>query len=66
MIEGGKYHDSLEELFTLQNIAELTVIRYKVFTFDLDSKYPRNLNKPGRLFFFGFTHLCEFVNVALS
>ena len=22
MIEGGKYHDSLEELFTLQNIVE--------------------------------------------
>ena len=34
MIEGGKYHDSLEELFTLQNIAELRVISYKVFTFD--------------------------------
>ena len=44
MIEGGKYHDSLEELFTLQNIAELRVISYKVFTFDfgfnvLDSRF---------------------------
>ena len=26
-----KYPDSLEELFTLQNIAKLRVIRYKVF-----------------------------------
>ena len=44
MIEGGKYHDSLEELFTLQNIAELRVISYKVFIFDfgfnvLDSRF---------------------------
>ena len=27
------YPDSLKELFTLQNIADLTVIGYKVFTF---------------------------------
>ena len=40
MIEGGnsKYHDSLEELFILQNIADLKVIRYEVFTFDFEFK----------------------------
>ena len=33
MIEGGKHHDSLEELFTLQNTEELKVIvRYKLKT----------------------------------
>ena len=41
MIEGGKQHDSLEELFTLQNTEELKVIvRYKVFTFDFGFKSP--------------------------
>ena len=29
MIEGGNYHDSLEEFFTLQKIAESKVIRNK-------------------------------------
>ena len=29
MIEGGKYHDSLEEMFSLQNNAELQVISYE-------------------------------------
>ena len=33
MIEGGKYHDSLEELFTLQNIVE----RYSLSISDLKS-----------------------------
>ena len=32
--ENSNYHDSLEELFILQNIADLKVITYKVFTFD--------------------------------
>ena len=41
LIEGGKHHDSLEELFTLQNTEELKVIvRYKVFTFDFGFKSP--------------------------
>ena len=62
MIEGGKHHDSLEELFTLQNTEEL-----KVFTFDFGSKISRDLTKPRAFFyFFGFTHLCAAVNVALS
>ena len=64
MIEGGKYHDSLEELFTLQNIEELKVIiRFQVFTFDLGFKISRDLTKT--FLFFGFTHLCAFVNVTL-
>ena len=66
MIEGGKYHDSLEELFTLQNIEELKVIiRFQVFTFDLGFKISRDLTKPETFLFFGFTHLCAFVNVTL-
>ena len=66
MIEGGKYHDSLEELFTLQNTAELKLISYKIFTFDFGYKISRKLTKPGRFLCFGFTHLCAFVNVAVS
>ena len=67
MIEGRKHHDSLEELFTLQNTAELMVIvRYKVFTFDFGFKISRNLTKPGTFLFFGFPHLCTSVNIALS
>ena len=66
MIEGGKYHDSLEELFTLQNIEELKVIiRFQVFTFDLGFKISRDLTKPETFLLFGFTHLCAFVNVTL-
>ena len=40
MIEEGKvsWLYSLEELFILQNIADLKVIRYKVLTFDLGQK----------------------------
>lgn len=53
MIEGGKYHDSLEELFTLQNIAELRVISYKVFTFDFGFKITGDQTRS----FFGLTHL---------
>ena len=41
MIEGGKHHDSLEELFTVQNTEELkAIVRYKVFTFDFGFKSP--------------------------
>ena len=50
MIEGGEQHDSLEELFTLQNTEELKVIvRYKVFTFDFGFKSPETW--PNRKFF---------------
>ena len=67
MIEGGKHHDSLEELFTLQNTEELKVIvRYKVFTFDFGSKISRDLTNRELFYFFGFTHLCAALNVALS
>ena len=41
MIEGGKHHDLLEELFTVQNTEELkAIVRYKVFTFDFGFKSP--------------------------
>jgi len=40
MIEGGNYHDSLEELFTLQKIAESKVIRNKYSPSISDSKSP--------------------------
>ena len=40
MIEGGNYHDSLEELFTLQKIAESKVIRNKYSLSISDSKCP--------------------------
>ena len=51
-----KYLDSLEKLFTLQNIADLTVMGYKVFTLDFGVKISGDATKPGR-FYFGFTHL---------
>ena len=59
MIEGGKLlFDSLEELFILQNIADLKVIKYKVFIFNFGFKISRDLTKPDGFFlFFGFTHL---------
>ena len=68
MIEEGKYHDSLEELFTVQNIEELKVIiRYQVFTFDLGFKMSRDLTKRtvhGNFFIFRIqASLC---NAALS
>ena len=66
MIEGGKYHDSLEELFTLQNTAELKLISYKIFTFAFGFKISRELTKPGRFLCFRFTHFCAFANVAVS
>ena len=53
MIEGGKYHDSLEELFTIQNIEELKlIVRYQVFSLDLGFKTSRDLTKPGTFLFF--------------
>ena len=67
MIEGGEQHDSLEDLFALQNTEELKVIvRYKVFPFDFGFKISRDLTKPGAFLLFGFMHLCASVNVALS
>ena len=53
MIEGGnsKYHDLLEELFIPQNIADLKVIRYKVFTFDLGFKISGDFTTPGSFIF---------------
>ena len=55
MIEGGnsKHHDSLEELFILQNVADLKAIRYKVFTFDFGFKMSRDFTKRGRFIFVG-------------
>ena len=42
------YHDSLEELFIRQNIADLKVTRYKVFIFDFaEFKISGDLTKPG-------------------
>ena len=53
MTEGGneKYHDSQEEVFILQNIADLKAIRYKVFTFDFGFKLSRDFTNPGRFIF---------------
>ena len=57
MIKGGNsnYHDSLEELFILQNFAELKAIRYKVFTVDFGFKMSGD--QTGTFYIFGFTHL---------
>ena len=69
LIEGGKHHDSIEELFTLQNTEELKVIvKHKVFTFDFGFKISRDLTKPGPFSFF-WIHASLYVNsvnVALS
>ena len=53
MIEEGKskYHDSLEELLILQNIADLRVIRYKVAIFDFGFKMSGDFTKPGCFIF---------------
>ena len=55
-------------LFILQNIAELWVDIKKYSLPILDSKFPEIWLKSRRLSIscFGFTHLCAFVNVALS
>ena len=50
MIEGGNYHDSLEELFTLQKIAESKVIRNKYSLSISDSKCPETW--PNRYVFY--------------
>ena len=53
MIEGGKlWFDSLEELFILQNIADLKVIKYKVFIFNFGFKISRDLTKADGFFHF--------------
>ena len=67
MIEGGnsKYHDSLEELFILENIADLQAIRYKVFIhFRFRIQNVRRLHQTGTFYIFGFTHL-RLLNEAL-
>ena len=52
MIEGGKYLDSLEKLFTVQHIEELKIIiREQAFSLDLGVKISRDLTKPGPFFF---------------
>ena len=51
-----KYPDSLQELFALQNIADLKVIGYEIFTLDFEFKIFGDATKPGR-FYSGFTHL---------
>ena len=62
MIEGenSKYHDSYGELFILQNIADLKVIRYKVFTFDFGFKMSGDVTKPGRFIFLN-SRICAFI-----
>ena len=55
-LRAEKYPDSFQKLFTLQNISDLTVIEYKVFTLDFGFKISEDATKPGRLYF-GFTHL---------
>ena len=53
MIEGGKLlFDSLEELFILQNIADLKVIKHKVFIFNFGFKISRDLTKADGFFYF--------------
>ena len=69
MIEEGNYDDSLEELFILQNIVGLTVIRCKVLIPDFGFKISGDLTKPCfyyyyYYYFLDYKHL--FVNVALS
>ena len=49
--ENTKLHYSLEELFILQNIDDIKVIRYKVFTFDFGFQMSGDVTKPGRFIF---------------
>ena len=63
MIEGriSKYHDdSLEELFILQNISDLKVISYKVFTFDFGLEMSEDFTKPGCFIFLDTRTVCAF------
>ena len=53
--QAENYPDSLEELFSLQNFADLSVIGYKVLTLDFGFKISGDAAKPGH-FYFGFTH----------
>ena len=46
MIEGGEYHNSSEELFTLAKHCGM------VSTFDFGFKISTNMTKPGRFFIF--------------
>ena len=61
------YDDSLEELFILQNIVGLKVIRCKVFISDFGFKISGDLTKPGFIIIISFwIQASMFVNVALS
>ena len=60
------YDDSLEELFILQNLVDLKVIRYKVFISDFAFKISGDLTKPGFIIIIFWIQASMFVNVALS
>ena len=57
MMEGGEHHDSLEELFTLQNTKELKVIvRYKVLPFRFRIQNLQRVDQTGSFFNFFWIH----------
>ena len=58
--ENSKLHYSLEELFILQNIDNVKVIRYKVFTLDFGFQMSRDVTKPGRFIFLN-SRICAFI-----
>ena len=66
MIEGGNYHDSLEELFTLQKIAESKVIKNKYSLSISDSKSPETWSNRYVFYFLDSLISVQYVNVALS
>ena len=66
MIEGGNYHDSLEELFTLQKIAESKVIKNKYSLSISDSKSPETCSNRYVFYFLDSLISVQYVNVALS
>ena len=51
MILGENHPDSLEELFTLENIADLAVIAYKVFTLNFGFQNLRRRDQTGTFLF---------------
>ena len=57
MMEGGEHHDSLEELFTLQNTKELKVIvRYKVLPFRFRIQNLQRVDQTGSFFNYFWIH----------
>ena len=58
--ENTKLHYSLEELFILQNIDDVKVIRNKVFTFDFGFQMSGDVTKPGRFIFLN-SRICAFI-----